>query len=59
MEAVQRWEPRVSLDLKNSVATPTYEQHTYNLVLVFTVKGMASQDKFSYSTKISITGGIS
>jgi phage baseplate assembly protein W len=59
IEAVRRWEPRISVDFVNSKAVPEYENLQYSVQLVFTVNGLSSEDKFSYNTKISLAGGIS
>lgn len=52
IESVTLNEPRVQLDLTNSSVTGLYEENTYHVTLVFTVRGLSSNDKFTYDIKI-------
>lgn len=52
IESVSLHEPRVTIDRINSVVTAFYEQNLYRVLLVFTVSGLSSNDKFTYDIKI-------
>jgi phage baseplate assembly protein W len=52
IESVSLHEPRVNVDTTNSSVTALYESNTYHVTLVFTVKGLSSNDKFTYDIKI-------
>jgi phage baseplate assembly protein W len=48
IEAIERWEPRVRLDLAKSSVVANYEQHTYNVVLNFVVLGLDDNLMYQY-----------
>ena len=48
INAVQLWEPRIDLDTQQSRVEPVYTDHLYRLLLVFTVSGLSSAEKFMY-----------
>lgn len=48
IEAIERWEPRVKLDLARSSVTPNYTHHTYKVVLTFNVLGLEDNMFYSY-----------
>lgn len=52
IESVTLHEPRVKIDRTNSSVTPLYTENAYRITLVFTVSGLSSNDKFTYSIKI-------
>lgn len=37
IEAIERWEPRIRLDFRNSVVIPYYDDHLYVAYLIYTI----------------------
>lgn len=52
IESISLHEPRVQLDLEHSTVIGQYEKNTYLITLVFVVKGLGTEDKFTYSIEI-------
>ena len=48
LQAIDIWEPRVSLDTGRTKVTPNYETHIYEVDLVFTINGL-DNEKFELS----------
>jgi len=46
--AIQRWEPRVTIDYSRSYVTPDYEKYLYNVSLTFSVKGLDSNNFYVF-----------
>jgi phage baseplate assembly protein W len=47
--AIQKWEPRVSLDYAKSNITPDYDKHVYYVELTFTVRGLTDNNFYTYA----------
>lgn len=47
--AIQRWEPRVTLDYSKSNITPDYDKHVYYVELTFTVRGLTDNTFYTYA----------
>lgn len=52
IEAIERWEERVSLDYGKSYIEPDYDNNSYEMVLTFTVKGL-TEGRFTFQGRIS------
>ena len=52
IESITLHEPRVDLDTTHSSVRPDYEENAYYVSLVFVVRGLSSEDKFSYDVKL-------
>jgi phage baseplate assembly protein W len=53
IEAINTWEPRVTLDYNNTLITPYPDDNKYDIVLAFNVKGFEEQ-LFEFEGKITI-----
>ena len=47
--AIQRWEPRVTIDYAQSSVVPVYEEYKYEVRLTFTINGLSDTNFYTYS----------
>jgi len=41
--AINRWEPRVTVDFGRSTVTPDYDHNMYNIIIYFSIVGITNQ----------------
>lgn len=52
IDAIERFEPRVTLDYGRSQVIPVPDEHLYDLLLVFSIRGFDEKQKFEFSGEI-------
>lgn len=48
ISAIERWDSRVKINYGQTTVTPQYEEHTYEIRIVFSILGLEDQ-KFEYT----------
>lgn len=57
IDAINRWEPRVTMDFANSTVTAIYEENKYDVTLSFKIKGI-EDETFSFNGILERSGEI-
>lgn len=50
--AIDEWEPRVSLDYSKSSVTANYDEHRYDVLLTFKVRGLTDTNFHTYAATL-------